>query len=848
MNARHPTHFGRYKVIERIGGGGMGTVYRASDPELQREVAVKVLRPEALASDRAVARFTSEARILARINDPHVVHVYDFEHRADPPYLVMEYVRGRSLGRFVAEGQRLGLRELIDCGSQMLAGLAVAHRQGVIHRDIKPGNVVLDDIGAYKLVDFGLAFGLDRDQGVTEDNCVVGTIRYLAPEVASGDAASPRSDLFATGLTLYEAIAGCPAYDSDNTLDLLRQVANEAPPPIEEACPWLPKPITEWFTRVLALDPAERFSNAEDAAAALADAADQISDDELERASPGAQVDPMGDLVDVSAPTAITPIKRSHQSSTSAIVRPDPGATAVASSNGSGPVPAILPPGPRPPGSTTEMFTPRRARFGFVFKLLLAIWLASSAATFVVGYMISAHALDIQQQKWRDELIATAMAAAQVIDGDFHVDLTEPEDMDSLEYLELAETLRRFMRANKHVISIYTLAKTGYTESDGILSFVVDAREEWDRNDNGQIDSEERAVTLGEHYNAGDHAPRMLQAFYGPTADDEITDDHRGTTLSGYAPIYSSAGQVVGIVGVDASGAHILELRDRFRATTLVMQLATLVAFLAAAGVVAIRLNRPVAVLQRALRDVAQGKLDGRVEVKTADEFRTLGDTINHMIDGLRERESLRKAFEQYLGREITTRANGGMSVSRIIDNDRPLTWVACDLGSVIGAGDDPGATQAAVEAVLGVLFSATLANAGRVDRVVARGFVAAFQASDGATGPERALRAALNMAEQLQANGQRVGIAVVHVAPPPAGTESTETLRLRETGAQQAEDLASAATQHRLPVVCPRATYHPLRHMFYADRMNLVIENDSNAVQAIVSVRGAIHLRGSAP
>ena len=134
------------------------------------------------------------------------------------------------------------------------------------------------------------------------------------------------------------------------------------------------------------------------------------------------------------------------------------------------------------------------------------------------------------------------------------------------------------------------------------------------------------------------------------------------------------------------------------------MQLATLIAFLAAAGVVAIRLNRPVAVLQKSLRAVAEGRLDEHVEVRTTDEFRTLADTINYMIDGLRERESLRRAFEQYLGQEIRSRSPGGLSTSRSGDVNRPITWLACDLGRVIGNGvdDDPDAAQAAVEKVLG--------------------------------------------------------------------------------------------------------------------------------------------------
>ena len=177
----------------------------------------------------------------------------------------MEYVRGRSLGRLVAEGKRLDLRQLIDCASQILAGLAVAHQRGVIHRDVKPGNVVLDENGAYKLVDFGLALGHDRDQGVTEENCVVGTVRYLAPEVATGHAAGPASDLFAAGLTLYESVTGTPAYPGDNTLEILQRVAKSSPPPISEPCPWIPTPLVTWFNRLLAVDTAERFRNAEDA-------------------------------------------------------------------------------------------------------------------------------------------------------------------------------------------------------------------------------------------------------------------------------------------------------------------------------------------------------------------------------------------------------------------------------------------------------------------------------------------------------------------------------------------------------------------------------------------------------
>ena len=193
---------GKYQVRSMLGQGGMGAVMLAHDPDLDREVALKLIMPHRLRVPQARERFLREARALARLSDPHIVQVHDFHPEADPPYLVMERLAGEDLKTLLQRSGALSAAMVRDCAWQCVRGLAAAHAVGIVHRDLKPSNIVLCRGGVYKLLDFGLAASHDGD--LTASGEVVGTRRYIAPERLAGDGSSPATDLWALGVVLCE--------------------------------------------------------------------------------------------------------------------------------------------------------------------------------------------------------------------------------------------------------------------------------------------------------------------------------------------------------------------------------------------------------------------------------------------------------------------------------------------------------------------------------------------------------------------------------------------------------------------------------------------------------------------
>jgi serine/threonine protein kinase len=165
--SKHPVQIGRYRITGVIGRGGMGTVYRGHDDALDRDVAVKVIHDHFGHSENVIRRFGEEAKSVARLSSPHIVHVHEFDPLAVPPFLAMELIRGPSLQQLIRGRGRASFATVIDCGRQVLAGLATAHSAGVVHRDIKPANVLRGPDGTYKLTDFGLARSLEREQSLT---------------------------------------------------------------------------------------------------------------------------------------------------------------------------------------------------------------------------------------------------------------------------------------------------------------------------------------------------------------------------------------------------------------------------------------------------------------------------------------------------------------------------------------------------------------------------------------------------------------------------------------------------------------------------------------------------------
>ena len=257
---------GHYEVLEVLGRGGFGIVFRAFDEVLQRVVAVKVLAPTMAATSPARKRFLREARSSAQVRHENVVQVYAVEEQP-LPYLVMEYIPGETLQQRLDRTGPLDVPEILRIGRQIADGLAAAHAQGLIHRDVKPGNVLIEGGPAHraKLTDFGLARAAD-DASISQSGVVAGTPMYMAPEQAKGETLDHRADLFSLGSVLYVMCSGRPPFRASGTLAVLKRVCEEDPRPIREVIPEVPAWLCNVVAKLHAKDPAERFQTSREVA------------------------------------------------------------------------------------------------------------------------------------------------------------------------------------------------------------------------------------------------------------------------------------------------------------------------------------------------------------------------------------------------------------------------------------------------------------------------------------------------------------------------------------------------------------------------------------------------------
>jgi serine/threonine protein kinase/Tol biopolymer transport system component len=257
---------GHYDVREVIGRGGMGLVLKAFDEKLHRIVAVKVLAPVLAVSGTARQRFVREARAAAAVSHDHVVAIHAVEDEGPIAYFVMQLIDGISLEEKVRRKGPLALAEILRIGLQTAAGLAAAHRQGLVHRDIKPANILLENgVERVKLTDFGLARAVD-DASVTQSGVIAGTPLYMSPEQARGETLDHRSDLFSLGSVLYTLCTGRPAFRAGNTMAVLQRVCTEEPRPIREVNAEIPDWLCAIVARLMAKDPAARFQSAAEVA------------------------------------------------------------------------------------------------------------------------------------------------------------------------------------------------------------------------------------------------------------------------------------------------------------------------------------------------------------------------------------------------------------------------------------------------------------------------------------------------------------------------------------------------------------------------------------------------------
>jgi len=254
---------GNYKIEEKIGEGGMGSVYRGVDTMLDREVAIKALRPELASQDSIVERFRTEAVTLAKLNHPNIATLFSLFRQGDELYMVLEFVRGETLDSIMKRRGALPADEAIPVFCQVLDGIDHAHELGIVHRDIKPANMMLTEKGTLKVLDFGIARLLGSAR-MTRAGNIIGTLEYMAPEQVRGQETDGRSDIYALGMMLYEVLTGRLPFDSENEFELMKMQTEQTPVNPRELNPNIPEAVEEAIMRAIRKDPAERFQTAGD--------------------------------------------------------------------------------------------------------------------------------------------------------------------------------------------------------------------------------------------------------------------------------------------------------------------------------------------------------------------------------------------------------------------------------------------------------------------------------------------------------------------------------------------------------------------------------------------------------
>ena len=384
---------GRYRLGDRLGIGGMSTVHRAFDDRLEREVAIKLLAEHLAEDETFVSRFRREALAAARLVHPNIVQVFDFglDEPSGQHFIVMELVDGPSCAQLLRDRRVMPVDETLDIISQACRGLDHAHRNGVVHRDVKPGNLLVSRDGGVKLADFGIARATDQSS-ITQVGSVLGTAAYLAPEQARGEEAGPAADLYALAVVTYQLMAGRLPYEATSLSELTLKQQREAPPPLDVVNPEVPPALARAVARGLALDPAVRYESALAMGEALRGGARGIE--------PPAPEFPDG----ATAATGILPAEDAAATEATSVL-PREQATRVR-----GPAPT---PAPAPPRRRREAAPParrRRQRGRRRWRGLLVLLLVAAAAA--AGAIVAADQLSGGPQLRR----VTARDAHQAID------------------------------------------------------------------------------------------------------------------------------------------------------------------------------------------------------------------------------------------------------------------------------------------------------------------------------------------------------------------------------------------------------------------------------------------------
>ncbi len=265
----------RYEVVEILGEGGMAFVYKARDKQLQRDVAIKTLKPNYVNQEKFVDRFRREAQTAANLNHPNIVQIFDWGIE-DEPYFVMEYIEGNTLTSIISGNRTVGLNDILYIGSQVANGLKEAHKRGLVHRDIKPGNIMITPDGKVKVTDFGIVSLQNEESDITKTGAVLGTASYISPEQAQGKPVSFESDLYSLGTVLYELIAGKPPFTGDSPIATATKHLTDKPEKLSNYRKDIPKALENAILKLLEKRPSDRFKSAEDLRALLLQQRKQI--------------------------------------------------------------------------------------------------------------------------------------------------------------------------------------------------------------------------------------------------------------------------------------------------------------------------------------------------------------------------------------------------------------------------------------------------------------------------------------------------------------------------------------------------------------------------------------------
>ncbi len=265
----------RYKVVELLGEGGMAFVYKARDMQLERDVAIKTLKPNYVDQITFVERFKREAQTAANLNHPNIVQIFDWGIDEEP-YFVMEYIEGNTLTSIISSKRSVSLSDALFIGAQVANGLQAAHSQGLVHRDIKPGNIMITPDGKVKVTDFGIVSIQDEESDITKTGSILGTASYISPEQAQGKAVSIESDLYSLGTVLYELITGNPPFEAESPIAIATKHLTEKPEKPSKYRKDLPRGIETAILKLLHKNARDRFKSAEDLRASLLQQRNQL--------------------------------------------------------------------------------------------------------------------------------------------------------------------------------------------------------------------------------------------------------------------------------------------------------------------------------------------------------------------------------------------------------------------------------------------------------------------------------------------------------------------------------------------------------------------------------------------